>query len=85
MKIYILILESCIDGEVFFDVKPFSTIDLAKKEIENQKQLLSENHLKFSDWKNSEFEIEETETSFYINDPYDDYYENYYIQEKTLN
>lgn len=87
-KIYILVQESNVDGNVFFNVTPCKTKKTAKELLKEEKErIFNDGH--FSKNNNTEedmleYEVEETETKFYINDPCDDYYEDVYIVERVL-
>jgi len=86
MKIYIVKLESMVDGEVFFEAIPCASEEVARQVLEKEKNtILHESfHFSFDGETYDHMEIEEGKDSFYINDPYDDYYENYTIEEKEL-
>jgi hypothetical protein len=88
-KIYLVQQESNVDAEILFNVVPCSTLDKAKEVLEEEKNtILKESH-HFSNLTNddlNELEIKENEdgTYWFINDPYDDYYEEIKIIEKEI-
>ena len=87
MKIYIVKFESCVDGEYLFSATPCATLEIAKAILKKEKEfILNESH-HFSNLTEEAMkymEIEENEELFYINDPADDYYEYYTIEETDL-
>lgn len=88
MKIYNLVQESSIDGEVFVNSTPCATREIARRLLNEEKEYLlhsGETHYsKFADDLDEYFEVEETEDTYYINDLTDDYYEDLWIVEKDL-
>jgi hypothetical protein len=87
-KIYIVTQESMVDGEILFNVVPCSTLEKAKKVMEEEKEtlLMESNHYNGYDPEELEetFEIEEGEERWFINDPFDDYYEEIKIIEEEI-
>ena len=84
-KIYLVQVEDNIDGEIYFDTIPCSTIEIARKSMEEQKEFIRKKSQHFNGFSdNGEYEIEETEDKFYINDPSDDYYIYMWIVEKEI-
>lgn len=82
-KVFVVTNESCIDGEMFFNVEVCATPDKAKEVFESKKaEVLSQGHFSFKDDEN--FTIEEEENSYFINDESDDYYELIEIYEKKV-
>ena len=86
MKIYILCMESNVDGNITFEVYPYSTLELARESLASvKKELLDESkHFNGADLQSDEYEVVDKEDRFFINDHFDDYYEDYYIKEKYL-
>lgn len=89
MKIYNVIQESNVDGEIFINVTPCVSEELAKKILKENKETILNESYHFGKDKNSDddyeyFDIEDTETAFYINDSCDNYYEYIKIEEKEL-
>jgi hypothetical protein len=88
-KIYIIVQESNVDGEIYIGVTPCKTKKTAKELLKEEKERILNKSGHFGRKNNTEedfeaFEVEETETKFYINDPCDDYYEDVYIVERVL-
>lgn len=85
-KIYLVIQESNVDGEIYINVVPCSSLEVAKKVMAEEKNTILNESPHYKDYKDcpDDYEIEETETHIYIDCLYDDYYENIYIQEKEI-
>ena len=84
-KIWLVTQESNVDGEIIFNVVPCISKETAKKVMQEEiKTLLAASHFKdvFS-WKDG-FTFEETDTSWYVEDEFDDYYECINIEEKEI-
>ena len=89
MKVFNLIQESNVDGELIINPTPCKTLEIAKKVLSDEKELILNDSYHFGKINNTdvdiaEFEIEESDTSFYINDPCDDYYEDIKIVERYI-
>lgn len=88
-NVWVLLIESNVDGDIIISTSICATIERAKKELADfKKSIFTDEYSRFkSDSENKTrevFEIEETETSFYINDPCDDYYHNVRIYEQDI-
>jgi len=86
-KIWIVLQESNVDGEIIIAATPCENLKVAKEVLEEEKEYIlneSLHYARMSDEDMKEMEIEETDTRYYINDPYDDYYEDIKIIEKTI-
>lgn len=87
-KIYLVQQESNVDGEITFNVIPCSSLEKAKEVLEKEKKWVKNEAYHFQNYTEEEleeeFEIEESETRWYINDPSDDYYEEITIVEKEI-
>lgn len=83
MKIWIVNLESNVDGEVMFSAVPCASKEVARRVLKEQKEYILEESHHWSDNDDYDERID-TKDHFYINDPYDDYYEDYTIEEKEL-
>ena len=86
-KVWIVLQESCVDGEIIVNPVPCASLKVAKKALQDEKNtILHESHHfgNMTDDDRAEMEIEEDEVSFYINDPFDDYYEDIKIIEKEV-
>ena len=86
-RVYMVIQESNVDGEILFNAVPCMSMEAAKAVLAQQKHtILHESH-HFSNLTEDdmdEMEIEEDEERFYINDPSDDYYEDIRIETKNI-
>ena len=86
-KIWIVLQESSVDGELIIDATPCESLELAKEVLKEEKEYILNESFHFSrmsDEDMEEMEIEESDTSYYINDPCDDYYEDIKIIEKII-
>lgn len=89
--IYLVYLESNVDGEYIFTAVPCKTLKKAKEVLKKERDfILSESH-HWSAWDSIEDMKEEgievvydTPEHFYINDPSDSYYEDYKIEKKEI-
>lgn len=87
MKIYNVIFESNVDGEVMFAAAPCATEEIAKRVLKEQRDLILNESVHFSNLTDddmNEMKIVDTDEHFYIKDQCDDYYEDYYIEEKDV-
>jgi len=84
-KIWLVTQESNVDGEIMFNVVPCASEETAKKVMQDEiRTLLNESHfIAFTD-RPDDFILEQTETSYYIEDTCDDYYEDINIEEKQI-
>lgn len=84
-KIWLVTQESNVDGEIMFNVVPCVSEETAKKVMQDEiRMLLNESHfISFID-RPDDFILEQTETSYYIEDTCDDYYEDIRIEEKEI-
>lgn len=87
-KIYLLQNESNDDGQIYFTSTPCATLGLAKRIMDEKVKKLVEVNPKYQglDINNpsDEFEVDKDFLSININLPYDDYYEYFYIESKTI-
>ena len=84
-KIWLVTQESNVDGEIIFNVVPCISKETAKKVMQEEiKTLLTASHFKdVFRWEDG-FTSEETDTSWYVKDEFDDYYEYINIEEKEI-
>jgi len=84
-KIWLVTQESNVDGQIMFNVVPCVSEETAKKVMQDEiRTLLNESHfIAFID-RPDDFILEQTETSYYIEDTCDDYYEDINIEEKQI-
>lgn len=84
-KIWLVTQESKVDGQIMFNVVPCVSEETAKKVMQYEiRTLLNESHfIAFID-RPYDFILEQTETSYYIEDTCDDYYEDIHIEEKEI-
>ena len=85
-KIWLVKQESNVDGELFFNVVPCASLDVAKKVMLEEKKTILNESFRYIGYKDNpeDYEVEETELSFYIYVKYDDCYENIDIEEKEI-
>jgi hypothetical protein len=89
MKIWIVVEESNIDGELMINATPCKTSEVAKRVLSEKKDFILNKSRHFGKENNTEediecFEIDERNTSFYIEDTTDDFYEDIRIMERDL-
>lgn len=85
MKVYLMQQESEVDGDMLFNVVPCSNEETAKREMQKEiRTLLNESHFIAYNDRPDDFILEQTETSYYIEDTCDDYYEHIWIEEKEI-
>ena len=84
-EIWLMTQESKVDGDIFFNVIPCATEEAAKAEMEKEiRILMNESHyIAYTD-RPLDFIREETETSYYIEDTCDAYYEYIRIEKKEI-
>ena len=89
ISIWLVYLESNVDGEIYFEAIPCASLKIARATLKESKKFALTKTKHFSGYTKEEleeeFEIEETLNRFYINDPSDDYYEDYKIVKKEIN
>ena len=85
-KIWIVTQESNVDGEILFNVTPCETEEVARKVFGQLKEeTLSNGHFMDYEEKTDEYEVyTDNDHEFYIDDPYDDYYELIRVYEKEV-
>lgn len=87
-KVYIVQQESNVDGELIINAVPCTTRETAKKVLQDEKNtILHESPHYMGRTKKQleeDFEIEEGDGRWYINDHCDDYYEDIQIVEKVI-
>lgn len=83
-KSYIVLQESNVDGELIINPVPCMSMEAAKKVLADEKRTILRESYHFGGRDLDEFEVEEDDEHFYINDPSDDYYENIKIIEKNI-
>lgn len=85
-KIYLVIQESNVDGEILFNVVPCVSLETAKVVMEMEKETILNESPRYKNYKEypEEYQFEEDEESVFIKVLYDEYYENIYIQEKEI-
>jgi len=84
-KIWLVTQESKVNGEILFNVVPCISEETAKEVMREEiTTLLNESHFLAYIDRPDDFILEQTETSYYIEDTYDDYYEDIRIEEKKI-
>lgn len=86
-RVYMVIQESNVDGEILFNAVPCTSMETAKAVLAQEKHtILHESH-HFANLTEDDMEymeVEEDEERFYINDTTDDYYEDIRIETKNI-
>ena len=84
--VWVMTQESCVDGEVHFNVVVCDSEETAKAQMQKGIDWIKNDssHFRNFDEKGDNFEIEESEYRFFINDDYDDYYEEIMVMEKEI-
>ena len=87
-KVYIVQQESNVDGELIIDAVPCSDLYTARRVLNMKKNIILHESRHYTGCTKDEleenFEIEEGDDRWYINDPCDDYYEDIQIVEKII-
>jgi len=86
-RVYMVIQESNVDGEILFNAVPCMSMETAKAVLAQEKHTILHESYHFSNLTEDdmeEMEVEEDEERFYINDPSDDYYEDIRIEVKNI-
>lgn len=87
-KIWVVYLESMVDGVTNFECVPCLTKEKARQVLKEEKERILKESYHFGrktlEGFEDDFHIEETEDAFFINDPCDDYWEDYYIKQREL-
>ena len=85
-KVWVFTQESNVDGEIHFNVIVCKDRETAVQTMEKEKEWIRKesHHFRGYDPNSDDFEIEESDDRFYINDPSDDYYEELQIEEKEI-
>ena len=88
MKIYNVILESNVDGELIVTAVPCISLEVARDILNKEVDTLLNESRHYSgipqDDLDDFFTIERSEDRYFIQDNTDDYYEDYRIEEKEL-
>ena len=97
MKVFLLIQESNVDGEILINVTPCSTVEKAREAMQSEINTLTTESNAYkgidleevalaqdNDNNDCGFTLEQTENSFYLSCDYDDYYEYLKIEEKEV-
>ncbi len=86
-KIYLVTLESNIDGELYYSSIPCKTLEVAKAFLKEERDYVMNESLHFSNLTQEELDecdITDEETHFQILDMGDDYWEDYNIVETFI-
>lgn len=87
MYIWMLNLESNVDGDISFNAIPCATKEVAMELLKQEKELIlreSYHYSNLTDEDKAEMDIIDEPDEFYIFDPCDSYYENYTIYRAKL-
>lgn len=86
-KIYLVCIESNVDGDRIFSVTPCGTFEKAKEVLKTERDFILNESVHYSNenLKDSDaFEFIDEETHFRVLDYNDDYWEDYYIEERQI-
>jgi hypothetical protein len=89
-KIYLVCLESNVDGDIIFHVTPCGTFEKAKEILKTERDFTLNESVHYSEYtleelkNNEEFEFIDEECHFLVLDYNDDYWEDYYIEERQI-
>lgn len=84
-KIWIVTQESNVNGEILFNSVPCASKEAAIKVMHDEiTTLLNESHFVAHIDRPEDFVVEKSETSYYIEDMCDDYYEDIRIEQKVI-
>lgn len=85
-KIYLVVQESNVDGEVFFNAVPCPSLEIARKVMQREKETILKESYHYKDFEEcpENYQFEEDENSVFINVLFDDYYEDIHIEEKEM-
>lgn len=84
-KIWLVIQESNVDGQILVNVVPCSCEETAKEVLDQEiHTLMNEGHYTdYQEWPD-DFIVEKTDCTFFIKDTCDDYYEDIRIEERQI-
>ena len=85
-KVWVMTQESCVDGEVHFNVVVCDSEETAKAQMQKEISWLKNESIHFRgfDKEGEDFEVEQEDCRFFLNDPCDDYYEEIMVMEKDI-
>lgn len=87
-RVWIVQQESNVDGEIIINSVPCASLEAARKVLQDEKETILNESPHYDHYTpeelEEEFEIEEDDDRWYINDPCDDYYEDIKIIEKNI-
>lgn len=85
-KVWVMTQESCVDGEVHFNVVVCDSEETAKAQMQKEIDWIKNDSFHFRDFeeRGDDFEVEQGEHRFFINDETDDYYEEIMVMEKEI-
>lgn len=89
-KVYLVYFESNVDGDRIFQVTPCGTMEKAKERLKKERDWVLNESIHYSKHtleelkNNEEFEFIDEECHFRVLDYIDDYWEDYYIEERQV-
>ena len=85
-KVWVMTQESCVYGEVHFNVVVCDSEETAKAQMQKEIDWLKNESIHFRDFdkEGEDFEVEQEDCRFFLNDPCDDYYEEIIVDEKEI-
>lgn len=89
-KVYLVCFESNVDGDIIFHVTPCGTFEKAKEILKTEIDFTLNESVHYSKYtleelkNNEKFEFIDEECHFRVLDYNDDYWEDYYIEERQI-
>lgn len=84
--VWVVTQESCANGEINFNVVVCNSEETAKAQMQKEIDWLKNESIHFRDFDKGveEFEVEQEDCRFFLNDTWDDYYEEIIVMEKEI-
>ena len=84
--VWVMTQESCVNGEVNYNVVVCDSEETAKAQMQKEIDWLKNESIHFRDFdkEGEDFEVEQEDCRFFLNDPCDDYYEEIMVMEKEI-
>ena len=85
-KVWVVTQESCVNGEINFNVVVCDSEETAKAQMQKEIDWLKNESIHFRDFDKEveEFEVDQEDCRFFLNDTWDDYYEEIIVMEKEI-
>lgn len=83
-QIWLVTQESNLNGEISFNAVPCASKEVARKVMLEEKETLLSESFHYKEHNKEDFIVHESEELFFIQDRYDDYFEEIRIDEKQI-